>query len=432
MPVRVPDVLLRVGGRTLLRHGVLASAGAGRVEVAHTFARADASTCATYIDRSGLVRLAAANVPRIEWVDLDGDGVRETPGILLEGAGANRVTYSDDFSNWTQILTPTRVGGTIDLGEIDLSELGDNNATSGQIEGFRLTGTFAGAGATPFSIVVEKSATPAATAARVQVFDTTAGAMRLEFDITWSGTTPVVTIIGSVGTYLGNQKLSNRDSYRLLFQTTSGVVDTNASRIDIYPAFGDTDTGTIHAGGVMLGARSVSSLSTPSSHIKTTGAVVQRAADSLTLPFNFGPMDLTILARLARPVHADFVGSIGVHLGIYKLSTALEMFFASATRVIGSDVNGAGSSGISAAIPAGATITPCAQYTGFPGGAKTRLDVGLGFGSFSSTQVINAFADQVLTVGLSQEGGSDKLYGVLVDLIIARGLFTRDEMLAIP
>ena len=105
MPVRVPDVLIRVGGRTLQRYGVLACAGAGRTEIAYTFARADATTCATLFGSDGLIRTALANVPRIEWVDLDGDGIRESPGLLLEGSRTNVVLHNRDLTNAAWVKT---------------------------------------------------------------------------------------------------------------------------------------------------------------------------------------------------------------------------------------------------------------------------------------------------------------------------------------
>src|SRR6267142_838763 len=70
-----------------------------------TFTRADATTCATYIKNDGLVYTAAANVLRTEWVDLDGDGVRETPGLLLEGSRTNQFIRSEaiDDGAWTKV-----------------------------------------------------------------------------------------------------------------------------------------------------------------------------------------------------------------------------------------------------------------------------------------------------------------------------------------
>lgn len=100
------DVLLRFGGRVLQRHGVLAVAGAARGvrEVTETFTRADPSTFAASIGRDAMVRKAAANVPRLEYVDLDGDGIRETPGWLIEPSRPNTWDRSTEFANaaWTK------------------------------------------------------------------------------------------------------------------------------------------------------------------------------------------------------------------------------------------------------------------------------------------------------------------------------------------
>src|SRR5690606_16321199 len=51
-----------------------------------------------------ILRQAAAGVPRIEWYDLDGDGVHETPTLRLEPARTNMLLWSDDFSQsaWTK------------------------------------------------------------------------------------------------------------------------------------------------------------------------------------------------------------------------------------------------------------------------------------------------------------------------------------------
>src|SRR5690606_24860218 len=66
-----------------------------------TFSRASA---ATTIGRDGLVTPVAGGIPRIAWLDLDGDGVRETPTLRLEPARTNLLTWSEDFvqAAWTK------------------------------------------------------------------------------------------------------------------------------------------------------------------------------------------------------------------------------------------------------------------------------------------------------------------------------------------
>jgi hypothetical protein len=69
------------------------------------FTRADASTCATYTGSDGLLHLAAANVPRFDYNPV----TLAFKGILLEGASANYLSYSNTLSNavWSESGTTT-------------------------------------------------------------------------------------------------------------------------------------------------------------------------------------------------------------------------------------------------------------------------------------------------------------------------------------
>src|SRR3990172_2520628 len=95
------DVLFRAGGATLLRYGVAGyRRGVRGWELGkETFTRADATTCATWEDRAGLVHTADANILRATWRDLDGDGILETPCLRQEGSRTNELTRSEDFSH---------------------------------------------------------------------------------------------------------------------------------------------------------------------------------------------------------------------------------------------------------------------------------------------------------------------------------------------
>lgn len=63
-----------------------------------------ASAGGAVVDRNGRLRAPVHSQPRWQMVDLDGDGVRETPGLLLEAQRTNAVTYSQDVDNaaWTK------------------------------------------------------------------------------------------------------------------------------------------------------------------------------------------------------------------------------------------------------------------------------------------------------------------------------------------
>ena len=64
-------------------------------------------------------------------------------------------------------------------------------------------------------------------------------------------------------------------------------------------------------------------------------------------------------------------------------------------------------------------------------GGMLKQDIGTGFGSESSAATsFSAFASQLLRLG--RGGAGNELYGVLLDLVIARGLYTLQQMLAIP
>src|SRR6266576_5866215 len=98
------QILFALSGKSLMTLGTLPwrkSPQPRGGEIPYTHTRADGGTpVATYIDYDGTIRLAAQNTLRIEWVDLDGDGIRESPGILLEGSRINLIE-NDDYETDT-------------------------------------------------------------------------------------------------------------------------------------------------------------------------------------------------------------------------------------------------------------------------------------------------------------------------------------------
>ena len=71
-----------------------------------TFSRADATTCATYVDSNGIIQTAAANVPRF---DHDPANNNASLGLLIEESRTNLVTYSEEFDNaaWNSVSSLT-------------------------------------------------------------------------------------------------------------------------------------------------------------------------------------------------------------------------------------------------------------------------------------------------------------------------------------
>ena len=91
MAVRPDQLVYRAGGAALERYGTLRKRTAGFEEVVETWARA--STAAEF-DRNGVLRLCQAAAVRVSFVDLDGDDVRETLAVPMEGALTQLVEHA--------------------------------------------------------------------------------------------------------------------------------------------------------------------------------------------------------------------------------------------------------------------------------------------------------------------------------------------------
>jgi len=445
MPEVFPkDVLLRVGGRALARHGVLAVAGSrrGLVDVPYTFARADATTCATYIDRDGIVRLAAANIPRIEWVDLDGDGIRETPGILLEGSRTNTSLRSEEIDNATWVKTggpPTVVANATTAP--DGASTADRVVPAASLQNPNINQaiTITANEACAASIYVKPSGYTSIVL-RFSNAGSTQG-----FQVSFDASTGLIGTINA-GFGGGTLQVSHVTAlangwYRLdMAGTIGGGITAAAFFVFVYNNIAGANAQTAFTGdgtqGVYLwGAQLERGAAFASSYIKTVASAVTRAADSFTVPFNFGPMDLTMLHRIARPVWADAVGNIGIFNGLSSLGTAVSRLRVNADNTIrqmyANPDTPASSPASLVAIPAGASLTFCSQWRNLTTGPKAKIDAGSGFAAESSAATaFAAFGDQTLRVGGIAAGS--ELYGVLLDVMVLRGLFSYAEAGAVP
>lgn len=385
------DVLFRAGGATLKRLQTLVSAGASRVEVAHTFTRADATTCATSTDRDVILRGAVANALRLEWpsglVDATGNAIG---GPLVEGTRTSPLLWGRDMSNaaWTKTGTTAVRNQTGPDGVPNSATLVTATGNNGFV--FQ-------------SFVLASSArAPSAWVKRV----TGSGSLFMSTD---SGslyvdvTSQVTTNWGRVT--IPTQTLANPGpAFKL---GTSG----DAVAIDYF----QNENGTF-----------------ASSAIPVTTTAVTRAADSLTSQFNWGPQDVTILVRLGRPRHADNAGALGISPGIFSFGAGaaarIGAYFDPAARnIVGVIDTATTDQTVSAAIPAGNPVVSF-QFKNLTTGGQVAIDTGSGLSAFSSAATaFSAFSSQTVRIGRYD----DELYGVLGDMVVARGLRTRAEMLAI-
>lgn len=300
MSIHPRDILFYGGGAALQKFGSLCRRttviGRRGEDVIETFAR---TGMAAYIARDGTIQLAAANVPRVDWVDADGDGILDTPVLILEDAATNLCPYSDALSNLTAVGSPTTSDAAVSLGELDLCLVGDDDGAA--TEGLYATISSLAPGSTAKGLTAYvKEGTSPPTKSTIELYDSWAAASRLQMDITFSDGVPVVT--ETLGTLLDSRLISD-GVYRLDFQSTA-VTPVNTHRIYIYPANGGaSETGNIYIGGVQVEATTF-----PTSRILTAGATATRNAESLSFPFFAPPQEMTIYTRFVERQEPNFDG----------------------------------------------------------------------------------------------------------------------------
>ena len=387
-------ILVAIGGRVLTqlgtvpwRKGLVTRGG----EIPYTFTRADATTCATYIDYDGTIRLALANLLRIEWVDLDGDGIRETPGLSLEGTRTNVVLWNRDMTNaaWTKT--------TMTAAKDQIGMDGAANSASSLL-------ATAGNATCLQAITLGSSQRAQAVWVKRLVGSGTIN-MTMDNGATWT----VVTLTANwTRVTIPSQTLAN--------PTVGFRIVTNADKIAV--DYVQNENGAFE-----------------SSAIAVTTVAITRAADSLTVPFNFGPFDTTVLARIARPVWADAAGDLGFSPGAWILGSG------TIPNIRGGGVQAArqwygyidtatADSNFTTAILAGASQTIAWQFKNLATAGQVAADVGGGLGGFASAATaFSAYGGQTLRVGAT--GAGQEFYGVLIDLLIANGLYSLTDMLAV-
>lgn len=264
--------------------GVLFHYRAGDDLSGATFTRADTATYAA--KGLGTVTTATTGRARVEWVDLDGDGIRESPTLLLEQGRTNLVTDSAALTAWTDIGTPGETSGQADpSGGTGAYLVEDNDAAAG--EGHRIAVSFTGDGTKCFSTYIRQgTGNP-----MLGVFDDTASTFRHLILATWSNGVPVLTTINGSGTRYAVERAAG--GWWRIMASAENVVAASANYFYLYPAGNiASNTGTTYWWGMQA-----ENAVYPSSHIPTASGTDTRAADTLYMPFTARPQAMTAYCR---------------------------------------------------------------------------------------------------------------------------------------
>lgn len=382
----------------------------------------------TEIDGLGRLVTFPHSIPRVGAVLNSATG-RYEPVVRLEDGQTNLVLQSENFgTTWAAIGTPTRVAAAKTLGDLVMDLIGDDNGAG--LEGYSQVVSFTGNAVKACQVVL---APGTSTSVVLRLRDTTAAANRLLVAITWAAGVPTVTM--TTGSAIGSPVALADGAYRFEFQTTS-VTATNVNQIEVYPAttaaLATANTGTVYAGGVMAVNAVI-----PGEYIKTTTATVARSADALSYPALW-PLQAnqTWYVRLARPRWADLAGTLTDAYVVSRGATGarLALRFLAASRTLQAEVyDGTTQQQATVAVPAGTGgfLEVAVQFADLLTAPRCRLDVGAGFGSYSST--VTAFASLTATtvVGDAAWSAGNKLFGGLSAFVDVAGLRTLAELQAI-
>lgn len=152
--------------------------------------------------------------------------------------------FSDFSTGWTAVSAPTRTPANVTSTDgIPLDLVGDTNgaALSGYTRVLSSLGTTG-----QVKVITLRVSKDTSTSSVVRVRDTTAGADRLLAAITWSGTTPVVTM--TTGSFIAQYSVGG--IWRIVVATTA-VTTANTNQLEFYPAttaaLATANTGAINA-----------------------------------------------------------------------------------------------------------------------------------------------------------------------------------------
>jgi hypothetical protein len=282
-----PDqILFLAGGRSLALYGTphrrTRPKTRGGEEFVQTFSR---SGTGSYVDRDGEVKLAESGLQRITMVDLDGDGVRETPTILLEDIRTNGFTKSHEIDNivWTKARGAISANaGTAPDGLTTADLFTEDSTSSSDHTLARVTGTLADSTQQSFSLFAKPNGRNEILLRLSQKDGTTA---TVWFNLA-AGTVGTVT-----GSAVGRIEAHANDWFRCSIAadsasggTTPQIIIFLGSGSETYSYNGDGSSGVFFWGMQLEVNKAMES-----SYVATAASTVARAQESLAFTLNAAP-----------------------------------------------------------------------------------------------------------------------------------------------
>lgn len=397
---------------------VLFKYAAGESLSGATFSRAGT---ATYASKGvGTLTTASSGAARIEWWDLDGDGWRETPTLLLEGASTNLVIYSTAFGSWTAVNAPVLTGSQADpAGGTSATLIADTDAVNQSA--VTITPTFTGNAVKSVSLWVKQGTSLAASGSDIQLTDTTATADRLLATVTWTNGTPSVAM--TTGTFLGQDRWTG-GWWRLRFQTTS-VTAANTNVLKVIPAHTAAQTGNLYAYGVQA-----EDLPQATSYIATSGSTVARVRDAVTWPAAFRTQTLTVYLRhiAESPLTGVATGRVPLAIGTGTTLTQYRLAATSGGATLTAQVQAGGGSALTPSFTFGQVVEYVATFrvTGTTATAQVQAAVNGTLGTASSisaaSAIFDTFTGALLGLNGTPSGSTTDCFAPYTHAVLVRGV----------
>ena len=370
----------------------------------YTFTR---SSSGYQVDADGVLRLKSTDQLRIDYLDLDNDGERETPSIVVELASTNKFTRSIEFSHadWLKVASTANanVGAAPDL--------------STQADLFMPTT------ASSRHYIYQSVSVAASTDHAMSVYCSPAGynflGLRVEngagtvaaealFELSSSGAVADSTTQGSGTHRRSHIERIRAGVYRATLVASISTSTAATCRIGVSQTSSQITAAWAGAGtsgglGILLwGAQLEESMPAETSLIATSAATLSRAADTLYIPFPYTPREMTVYVKFIERKTSGIVNGNLVTIGTATLPRFLLNDGGAGVYRTYHD-NGVGSI-VTSSVATGAAYGDAVEFCG----------ILYGDGSVSSLQSLNAGAEEAgirsAGAGLAAAWNQQRLY----------------------